>query len=108
MIYFIYRVNIFGKIDDVVVTWYLISDERKRLSSRAGGSRYSTHIVERSGNYIDHKLCLPIGKLLMLVFLIRIKTLLKPTRIIETDFSSPDKKIEPRTQNRQLWIKLLQ
>lgn len=44
----------------------------------------------------------------MLVFLIRIKALLKPTRIIETDFSSPDKKIEPRTQNRQLWIKLLQ
>lgn len=24
MIYFIYRVNIFGKIDDVVVIWYFI------------------------------------------------------------------------------------
>lgn len=38
----------------------------------------------------------------MLVFLIRIKALLKPTRIIETDFSSPDKKIEPRIDNYEL------
>lgn len=38
----------------------------------------------------------------MLVFLIRIKALFKPTRIIEADFSSPDKKIEPRIDNYEL------
>lgn len=78
--------------------------ERKRLSSRAGGSRYSTNISHYRG-LNDLATIVIINCVYLsgnLVFLIRIKALFKPTRIIETDFSSPDKKIEPRIDNYEL------
>lgn len=80
--------------------------ERKRLSSRAGGSRYSTNISHYRG-LNDLATIVIINCVYLsgnLVFLIRIKALLKPTIIIETDFSSPH--IKNRTQSPEETIRI--